>query len=525
MTKITRALISCTDKTGLIDLGKFLIKHNIEILSTGGTAKLFRDNGINATEVADFTGSPEILDGRLKTLHPKIAGGILGMRGSAKHRQEMAENGIKPIDLIIVNLYAFEKTIADKNCTLDHAIENIDIGGPTMLRAAAKNYKDVAVVVDPTDYATLMQEIESPQGLSEKFKFKLAVKVFQTTAYYDGVISRHLTSELNKLANGDLVKFPQNVSLPLVKSQDLRYGENPHQSAAFYKLSPDAGGLTNAKQLQGKELSFNNILDLDAAYGCCREFDEPACVIVKHLNPCGVAVAKTLSEAFYQARSADPVSSFGGIVALNRPVDDKTAVYLAETFFEVIIAPKFEPAAIALLEKKKNLRLMEYPAFGEMANAWDVRRVSGGLLIQESDTGKVDLKTCKVATKRGPTAKELADLNFAWKVVKHVKSNAIVYARDSRTLGVGAGQMSRVDSTKIGANKAIETHNDKNILKGTALASDAFFPFRDGIDVAASFGVTAIVQPGGSVRDEEVIAACDEHGIAMVFTGMRHFRH
>lgn len=520
MTKIKRALISCTNKTKIEKLGKFLSDKGIEILSTGGTAKLLSDHGIPTTEVSKHTGSPEILDGRLKTLHPKIHGGILFKRGDAKHEKQITENAIEPIDLIVVNLYEFEKTITDPRCTLDHAIENIDIGGPTMLRSAAKNYRDVAVVVDPNDYEIVMEEIDKHGFVSPELKFKLATKVFQLTAAYDTAISQYLTSQL-KSNEG----FSNNLSLSLTKVQDLRYGENPHQRAALYNEKTGSKGVINAKQWQGKELSFNNILDMDAAYNCCREFNETACVIVKHLNPCGVAVAEKLSEAFVKAREGDPVSSFGGIVAMNKNVDKQTALIIAETFFEVILAPAFDANALEIFKNKKNLRIMSLNEFNKPEKNLDYRRISGGLLVQDTDTDELDVTACQVVTKRKPTKQEWSDLSFAWKIVKHVKSNAIVFSRANQSLGVGAGQMSRVDSVKIAAMKAKDNFNNKDILKNAVMASDAFFPFRDGVDTAIQEGVSAIIQPGGSMRDAEVIQACDEQGVTMVFTGMRHFKH
>lgn len=525
MTQIKRALISCTDKSGILDLAKCLATHGTEILSTGGTAKLLRENGIAVKEVADYTGSPEILDGRLKTLHPKIHGGILGIRENTTHQKQMKDNGIGPIDLVVVNLYEFEKTIADPKCALDHAIENIDIGGPTMLRAAAKNYKDVLVVIDPTDYAELIRRIEAKE-LSEDFKFRLAVKVFQKTSQYDTAISAYLTKKLEAVSiSAAPTEFPQSFVPEFTKIQDLRYGENPHQKAAFYREAGATSGIVNAKQTQGKELSFNNILDLESAYACCKEFSAPACVIVKHLNPCGVAIGTQPSDAFLKAREADPVSCFGGIVAINREVDGETARHMCDTFFEAIIAPSYNNEAIDLFAKKKNLRVMTLANFGAKTASLDFRRVSGGLLVQDADIEMLDLAKCEAVTKRKPTAAEIEDLNFGWRVVKHVKSNAIVFAKNKQTLGVGAGQMSRVDSVKIAAIKAVENLKDKDILVKSIMASDAFFPFRDGVDLAIKHGITAIAQPGGSVRDQEVIDACNENNIAMIFTGMRHFRH
>lgn len=521
MSKAKRALISCTNKEGIADLAQFLVHHGIEILSTGGTAKIIKDSGIAVTEVSDYTGSPEILDGRLKTLHPKIHGGLLAVRSNEKHQTQMQENNIQPIDLVIVNLYEFEKTIANKDCDLATAIENIDIGGPTMLRSAAKNYKDVAVVIDPSDYPELKLQIENG-NITEDFKFRLAAKVFKSTAQYDTAISQYLAQQTSDQM---VSSFKDNINISLQKIQDLRYGENPHQKAAFYKEKEATSGIVNAKQWQGKELSFNNILDIESAYNCCREFKDPACVIVKHLNPCGVAIGQDLSQAFMRARAGDPVSCFGGIVALNQKVDQQTALNIAETFFEAVIAPSYTPEALELFKQKKNLRIMTLDNFNDIPKALDYRRIGGGLLVQDADTEMADVSSCQVVTKRQPTEQELKDLDFAWRVVKHVKSNAIVFAKDDQSLGMGAGQMSRVDSVKIAGRKANESFEGQNVLENAVMASDAFFPFRDGIDTAAKMGIKAIVQPGGSMRDNEVIEACDEHGITMIFTSMRHFRH
>lgn len=522
MQKISRALISCTDKTGLIELSRFLHQQNVQILSTGGTAKLLRDNDIPVTEVSDFTGSPEILDGRVKTLHPKIHGGLLGVRTDPNHQTQMLDNDISAIDLVIVNLYEFEKTIAQKNCTLDHAIENIDIGGPSMLRSAAKNYKFVTVISDPSDYEELKNQMANNGGTTEDFRYTLAQKVFAQTSSYDASIANYLSTGLKDTGTKT---FPDALSLTLKKIQDLRYGENPHQKAAFYREVGLNQGIVNARQWQGKELSFNNILDLESAFNCCRDFQETCCVIVKHLNPCGVATGSTVAEAFLRAREADPVSCFGGIVAMNREIDVQTAMMMAETFFEAIIAPSYSTEAMELFQKKKNLRIMTLSDFDNRQASIDFRRIGGGFLVQDSDIGMIDIKTCQVMTKRQPTAQELLDLNFAWRTVKHVKSNAIVFAKNQQSIGIGAGQMSRVDSVKIAAMKAKEYFKDDSILKNSVMASDAFFPFRDGIDQAAAFGIAAIIQPGGSVRDNEVIEACDQHNISMIFTGMRHFRH
>lgn len=516
MPKINRALVSVTDKTGVVDFCKVLAQWGVEILSTGGTAKTLRDAGLQVVDVSKFTNSPEVLDGRLKTLHPKIEGGILGIRSNPQHQKEMQENGILPIDLVAVNLYAFEKTVADPHCTLAHAVENIDIGGPTMLRAAAKNHPDVTVVTDPFDYARIIQEMQKNEGvISAETNFELAVKVFQLTSRYDIAISNYLTRQVEKEA-----AFPSRLTISLEKMQDVRYGENPHQKAAVYcEVGAGESVLTHAKQLQGKELSFNNYIDLEAAWNGACEFDLPACVIIKHTNPCGVAVGKNVQEAFLKAKECDPISAFGGIIGFNKPVDAATASSIGETFFECLIAPSFDADALKILSAKKNLRLMTLERKAGAREMLDFKKIGGGFLVQQKDEGSVDLKSCPVPTVRKPTEAEYADLAFAWKVAKHVKSNAIVFSKDGQTLGVGAGQMSRVDSVKIAVMKAQKS------LVGSVLASDAFFPFRDGLDLAAEQKITAIVQPGGSLRDEEVIKAANEHGLTMVFAGMRHFKH
>jgi phosphoribosylaminoimidazolecarboxamide formyltransferase / IMP cyclohydrolase len=526
MFKIQRALISCTDKTGLDKFGKYLASQGVEILSTGGTAKVLQDAGVPVVEVSDYTGSPEILDGRLKTLHPKIHGGILGIRNNEKHLSQMAENDIKPIDLLVVNLYAFEKTINNPGVTLQEAIENIDIGGPTMLRAAAKNYDDVAIICDPQDYDAVMKALEEQGTLSRTFRFELARKVFNQTAKYD----RAIASYLNKISDvteteSQNTGLPENMELSFNKVAGLRYGENPQQQAALYTEEGAREGIIQAMQLQGKELSFNNIMDMEAAWKCCQEFNEPTCVIVKHMNPCGVAMSEKLTDCYLKARAGDPVSCFGGIVAFNRSVDLATATLMAETFFEVVIAPGYDEEALAIFAKKKNLRLMSHKGFATKSKAFDFRRVTGGLLVQENDSDIKDVAQCSVATKKQPSPQEIDDLNFAWKVVKHVKSNAIVFAKDKQIIGVGAGQMSRVDSVKIAARKAKESFEADDVLHNAVMASDAFFPFRDGVELAFSYGIKAVVQPGGSMRDKEVIEACDENAVSMVFTGMRHFRH
>jgi phosphoribosylaminoimidazolecarboxamide formyltransferase/IMP cyclohydrolase len=519
MAIIRRALISLSDKRGIVDFAKGLSVLDVEIISTGGTARLLRENGIAVTDVSDYTGFPEMMDGRLKTLHPKIHGGLLGMRDNPEHVKSMEEHGIRPIDMVVVNLYPFEATVA-KGCTFEEAIENIDIGGPTMLRSAAKNHKDVAVVTDPDDYQGVLDELKKSGGsLSAETHFRLAKKVFDLTARYDGAISNYL----GRLEDKSIaMMFPETLTMQYLKAQDLRYGENPHQSAAFYvEREIKEPCISNAKQLHGKELSFNNILDLDAAFETVKEFHEMAAVIIKHTNPCGVAVSsESLADAYRKARSADPISSFGGIIGLNLIVDEETAQEITSTFMEAVVAPGYTPEAMGVFSKSKNLRLLQAPIFaGHHPEGLDLKKVTGGLLVQDRDLVGLDEGTLKVVTRRRPTADEMKALVFAWKVCRHVKSNAIVYAIKDRTVGIGAGQMSRVDSSKIAA---IKGHGN---LKGTVAASDAFFPFRDGIDTVAEAGATAIIQPGGSVRDDEVIEAANEFGIAMVFTGVRHFRH
>jgi phosphoribosylaminoimidazolecarboxamide formyltransferase/IMP cyclohydrolase len=524
VNKIKRALISVSDKTGVVEFAKALSERGVEILSTGGTAKALRDAKIPVIDVAEYTGSPEILDGRLKTIHPKIEGGLLGRRGDPKHVKEMEANGIGQIDLVVVNLYPFEATVAKPNCTFEDAIENIDIGGPTMIRAAAKNYEDVASVVDAADYDAIIAEMDKNGGaLTTETKLRLAKKVFATTARYDAAIISHLSGQGEK---GEKLDMPTNVGMTYELVQNLRYGENPHQKAAFYREPTGVSepSLVNAKQLQGKELSYNNIMDADAVLDMVKEFtgSDYAAVVVKHANPCGAAISsKSLADAFAQALECDPISAFGGIIGLNRTVDEGTAKLMKETFFEVIAAPAFDDAALAVLAKKKNLRLIEVPGLGEpfTPSGINTRKVVGGLLVQERDTSMENVRDAKVATKRAPTEEEWRSLEFAWRICKHVKSNAIVYAKGDRTVGIGAGQMSRVDSSRIAVMKS------RSDLAGSVIASDAFFPFRDGVDAAAKAGATAVVQPGGSIRDEEVIAAADENDMTMVFTGVRHFRH
>lgn len=524
MNKVKRALISVSDKTGVADFAKSLHERGVEILSTGGTAKALRDAGVPVIDVSDYTGSPEILDGRLKTLHPKIHGGLLGRRGDRKHVEEMEANDIGQIDLVAVNLYPFEATIAKPNCTFEDAIENIDIGGPTMIRAAAKNHEDVASVVDPADYGTIIEEMDANGGaVTAGTKLRLAKKVFATTARYDVAIISHLSGMDEKGAKLDM---PTNLGMTYELVQPLRYGENPHQKAAFYREPAGCNepSLVNAKQLQGKELSYNNIMDADAVIEMVKEFTDSdfAAVVVKHANPCGAAISsKSLADAFAEALECDPISAFGGIIGLNRTVDEETANLMKDTFFEVIAAPAFDDKALAVFKKKKNLRLLDVPGLGEKSTPEGVslRKVVGGLLVQERDTSRENVRDAKVVTKRQPTEEEWRSLEFAWRISKHVKSNAIVYAKGDRTVGIGAGQMSRVDSSRIAVMKS------RSDLAGSVIASDAFFPFRDGVDAAAKAGATAVVQPGGSIRDEEVIAAADENDMAMVFTGVRHFRH
>ncbi|MBL8258435.1 MAG: bifunctional phosphoribosylaminoimidazolecarboxamide formyltransferase/IMP cyclohydrolase [Candidatus Competibacteraceae bacterium] len=518
---IRRALMSVSDKTGIVDFARALVGRGVEILSTGGTAKLLASNGVAVIEVADYTGFPEMMDGRLKTLHPKIHGGLLGRRG--EDDAAMAKHDIPPIDLLVVNLYPFEATVAKLDCSLADAIENIDIGGPAMLRAAAKNHAAVAVVTDAADYARVLREMGERDGaISAATRFDLAVKVFEHTARYDGAIANYLGSI--KL-EGERDPFPRTFSAQFRKAQDMRYGENPHQGAAFYvEPAPAEAGIATARQLQGKELSYNNVADTDAALECVKSFSAPACVIVKHANPCGAAVGSTLLEAYDRAYQADPTSAFGGIIAFNRPLDGATAKAIVDRqFVEVIIAPEVTAEALAATASKQNVRVLACGQWGEeRAPGWDYKRVTGGLLVQDRDLGQVAPADLKVVTQRQPSEREMADLLFVWRVVKFVKSNAIVYGRDGMLLGVGAGQMSRVFSARIAAMKAAEEALD---LKGAAMGSDAFFPFRDGVDLAAGYGITAVIQPGGSMRDKEVIAAADEHGMTMVFTGMRHFRH
>jgi phosphoribosylaminoimidazolecarboxamide formyltransferase/IMP cyclohydrolase len=529
LSKLSRALVSVSNKAGLVDFARGLSAAGLEILSTGGTARALAEAGVPVREVSDFTGAPEVLDGRVKTLHPRVHGGILG-RPTEKHRKEMQAAGFVPIDLVVVNLYPFRETVA-RGAPFEEVIENIDIGGPAMIRSAAKNHERVAVVVDPADYGRVLAELQGGGEVSAATRWQLARKAFAHTAAYDGAIASHL----GRLATpeGPLRDFPETLHLSASLARALRYGENPHQKAAFYALESGAAGigpsgpsLAKAEVLQGKELSYNNILDLDAAMRLAAEFALPAAAIIKHNNPCGAAVAPEsagVAEAYRRARETDPVSAFGGIVAVNRRVDAALAREMSETFLECVIAPSYAPEALQTLAAKKNLRLLAYDFVnsfaGDAADAVEVRSVTGGLLVQTRDTATSTAAAAKVVSKRAPTPQELADLDFAWRVCKHVKSNAIVFAGGGRTIGIGAGQMSRVDSVRIAVSKA------RAPLKGTVVASDAFFPFRDGVDESAKAGAVAVIEPGGSVRDDEAIASADEHGLALVFTGERHFRH
>ncbi|MBE0505386.1 MAG: bifunctional phosphoribosylaminoimidazolecarboxamide formyltransferase/IMP cyclohydrolase [Marinospirillum sp.] len=518
---IRRALLSVSDKTGIVELARGLIDRGVELLSTGGTYQLIKNSGLAVKEVSEHTDFPEMMDGRVKTLHPKIHGGILGRRG--QDDAVMAEHQIDPIDLVVVNLYPFQQTIARDDCTLDMAIENIDIGGPTMVRSCAKNHAFTTILVNTADYDRVLSEMDANAGgVTQPTRFDLAVKAFEHTAAYDGAIANYL----GRLVEGGSEDFPRTFNSQFTKRQDMRYGENPHQKAAFYaEANPTEACVATAKVLQGKELSYNNVADTDAAFECVKAFNEPACVIVKHANPCGVAVAEDIHKAYDLAFKTDPTSAFGGILAFNRKLDALTARTIVDRqFAEVIIAPGVDASAVEIIATKKNLRLLDASELwpGERDQGMDFKRVTGGLLVQDRDLGVVGREDLQVVTERAPTEQELKDLAFAWKVAKYVKSNAIVYAKDGMTIGVGAGQMSRVYSAKIAGIKAAD---EKLEVKGSVMASDAFFPFRDGIDAAAAAGITAVIQPGGSMRDEEVIQAANEAGIAMVFTGMRHFRH
>jgi phosphoribosylaminoimidazolecarboxamide formyltransferase/IMP cyclohydrolase len=519
VSKLRRALLSVSDKSGIVELARALQLLGVELVSTGGTAKLLQKEGVPVTDVSSYTGFPEMLDGRVKTLHPKIHAGLLARRDDPAHLAALQSSGIGTIDLVVVNLYPFQAAVADPDCRFEDAIENIDIGGPAMLRSAAKNHAAVAVVVDPADYGRVLSEIRSGGEVCAQTRFELAAKVFAHTAAYDGAIANYLSSLDASRRRGE---YPGALTLQFSKLEDLRYGENPHQSAAFYRDErPAPGGIAGYRQLQGKELSYNNIADADAAWECVKSFADPACVVVKHANPCGAAIAGTIAEAYAKAFKTDPVSAFGGILAFNRALDAGTAAALGAQFAEVVIAPRVEPEAQKIFSRKGNLRVLEVP-MAHGAQAHDYKRVGGGLLVQASDSQPLDPNGFKVVTRRAPSEAQRADLLFAWCVAKYVKSNAIVFCRDGMTLGVGAGQMSRIDSVRIAAMKASSAGL---ALAGSAVASDAFFPFRDGLDALAETGAAAVIQPGGSVRDAEVIAAADEHGIAMIFTGVRHFRH
>ncbi|EGR1599111.1 TPA: bifunctional phosphoribosylaminoimidazolecarboxamide formyltransferase/IMP cyclohydrolase [Vibrio parahaemolyticus] len=524
---IRRALISVSDKTGIVEFAQALAERGVDILSTGGTARLLAEQGIAVTEVSDYTGFPEMMDGRVKTLHPKVHGGVLGRRG--QDDDVMAKHGINPIDMVVVNLYPFAETVAKEGCTLADAVENIDIGGPTMVRSAAKNHKDVTIVVNAHDYDRVIAEMdENEKSLTLETRFDLAIAAFEHTAAYDGMIANYfgtMVPSYGENKEGDEEsKFPRTFNQQFEKKQDMRYGENSHQAAAFYvEANPQEASVSTARQIQGKALSYNNIADTDAALECVKEFNEPACVIVKHANPCGVALGKDILEAYNRAYQTDPTSAFGGIIAFNQELDAETAAAIVERqFVEVIIAPSVSAEAIEVVAAKKNVRLLECGEWTTKTTGFDVKRVNGGLLVQDRDQGMVSLDDLKVVSKRQPTEEELKDALFCWKVAKYVKSNAIVYSKGDMTIGVGAGQMSRVYSAKIAGIKAADEGLQ---VEGCVMASDAFFPFRDGIDAAAEAGIKCVIQPGGSMRDDEVIAAADEHGMAMIFTGMRHFRH
>lgn len=530
--KTQTALLSVSDKTGIVEFAQALAQRGVRLLSTGGTAKLLAQAGLAVTEVAEHTGSPEILDGRVKTLHPRIHGGLLARRDSKEHLATLAEHNIDRIDLLVVNLYPFRETIAKPGCSFADAVENIDIGGPAMLRAAAKNHGTaeggVTCVIDPADYPRVLAGIDSPAGEpSYALRLELATKVYAHTAAYDGAIATYLSSlasaEPSQEAAPELAPWPRTLTVQVRQHQVLRYGENPHQSAAFYVDQPvGAGQLGSYRQLQGKELSYNNIADADAAWECARSFESCACVIVKHANPCGVAIGDTPVQAYQQAYKTDPTSAFGGIIAFNRPVDAAAAKAITDQqFVEVLLAPAYSAEALAVFAAKKNVRVLEIPQ-GDAHNAFDIKRVGGGWLVQNPDDHQVSSADFKVVTEKAPTEQQMRDLTFAWKVAKYVKSNAIVFVAGGMTMGVGAGQMSRIDSARIASIKAA---NAGLSLAGSAVASDAFFPFRDGLDVVAEAGATCVIQPGGSIRDDEVIAAANERGIAMVFTGARHFRH
>ncbi len=520
---IRQALISVSDKTGVLEFARALASMNVKLLSTGGTARMLADNGLEVTEVADYTGFPEMLDGRVKTLHPKVHGGILARRDFPAHMQALSTHDIPTIDMVVVNLYPFQQTVAKDQCALEDAIENIDIGGPAMLRSSAKNHKDVVVICDPSDYDKVLTEMQTGQGdVSYETRFALAKKVFAHTAQYDGAITNYLSALGPDRQHATRAVYPETLNLQFTKVQDMRYGENPHQSAAFYRdIVTVDGALASYRQLQGKELSYNNIADADAAWECVKSFEGSACVIIKHANPCGVALGVDAADAYAKALQTDPTSAFGGIIAFNVEVDGKAAEAIAKQFVEVLIAPAFTAEARKVFEAKQNVRLLEIP-LGHASNAFDIKRVGGGLLLQAPDAKQVMPAEFAIVSKKQPTPQQLQDMMFAWRVAKFVKSNAIVFCGNGMTLGVGAGQMSRVDSARIASIKA---QNANLSLAGSAVASDAFFPFRDGLDVVVSAGATAVVQPGGSMRDQEVIDAADEQGVVMAFTGVRHFRH
>ncbi|MCL1886439.1 MAG: bifunctional phosphoribosylaminoimidazolecarboxamide formyltransferase/IMP cyclohydrolase [Betaproteobacteria bacterium] len=517
------ALISVSDKTGVVDFARALTDMGITILSTGGTADLLQKNGIAVTEVADYTGFPEMLDGRVKTLHPKIHGGILARRNLDAHTSAITKHGISAIDMVVVNLYPFQQTVAALQCTLEDAVENIDIGGPAMLRSAAKNYRDVTVICDPADYAHVLEEMKNHDGiLTENSRFELAKKTFSHTAQYDGAIANYLSSLGKDKKHTERNLYPQMLNLHFEKVQEMRYGENPHQSAAFYReRTVPYGTFADYTQLQGKELSYNNISDADAAWECVKVFNEPACVIIKHANPCGVAIGNNLAQAYEKALRTDPEAAFGGIIAFNRELDQKAAEAVANLFVEVLIAPAFSLEARAIFTNKKNVRLLEIP-LGKDLNKYEIKRVGGGLLLQSPDAADIAISDLKSVTQKQPDPQQLQDMLFAWRVVKFVKSNAIVFCRDGMTIAIGAGQMSRVDAARTAVMKA---GNAGLSLAGTAVASDAFFPFRDGLDIIVDAGATSIIQPGGSIRDKDIIDAADERGITMAFTAIRHFRH
>jgi phosphoribosylaminoimidazolecarboxamide formyltransferase / IMP cyclohydrolase len=520
---IKQALISVSDKTGVLEFARALAAMNVKLLSTGGTAKLLAEHGLAVTEVADYTGFPEMLDGRVKTLHPKVHGGILARRDMPQHMDALAQHDIPTIDMVVVNLYPFQQTVAKDNCLLEDAIENIDIGGPAMLRSSAKNHKDVVVICDPADYHRVLAEMQTNSGeVSFDTRFDLAIKVFAHTAQYDGAITNYLSALGPDRKHQSRATYPATLNLHFVKVQDMRYGENPHQSAAFYRdVNTVEGALANYRQHQGKELSYNNIADADAAWECVKTLDAPACVIVKHANPCGVALGADAHEAYIKALKTDPTSAFGGIIAFNCALDGKAAEAVAQQFVEVLIAPAFSDAARKVFESKQNVRLLEIP-LGQAVNPFDLKRVGGGLLLQSADAKNIQASELTIVSKKQPTPAQLHDMMFAWRVAKFVKSNAIVFCGNGMTLGVGAGQMSRIDSARIASIKA---QNAGLSLAGSVVASDAFFPFRDGLDVVVAAGANCVIQPGGSMRDQEVIDAADEQDVVMAYTGTRHFRH